>query len=57
MKGFRFKTLMSLDPHITLYRAYTQSGLTMTALAAEIGLTVARVSQLIARAKRLREKN
>ncbi len=40
-----------------LYRAYTQSGLTMTAMAAEIGLTVARVSQLIARAERLREKN
>jgi putative transposase len=36
--------------------AYTESGLTMTALAAEIGLTAARVSQLIARAERLRPK-
>ncbi len=36
-----------------LYRAYTESGLTMTAMAAEMGLTVARVSQLIARAERL----
>ncbi|MBB4846268.1 REP element-mobilizing transposase RayT [Paucibacter oligotrophus] len=31
--------------------AYVHSGITMTALAAEIGLTVARVSQLIARAE------
>ena len=38
-----------------LYRAYTESGLTMTALAAEIGVTVARVGQLIARVERLRE--
>lgn len=37
-----------------LRRAYTESGLTMTALANEIGLTVARVSQLIARAERSR---
>jgi putative transposase len=37
-----------------LRRAHTESGLTMTALAAEIGLTVARVSQLIARAEGLR---
>ncbi|RTL19280.1 MAG: transposase [Burkholderiales bacterium] len=35
-----------------LYRAYTESGLTMTAMAAELGLTVARVSQLIAKAER-----
>jgi putative transposase len=35
-----------------LRRAYTDSGLTMTAMAAELGLTVARVSQLIARAER-----
>lgn len=35
-----------------LHRAYTESGLTMTAMAAELGLTVARVSQLIARAER-----
>ena len=34
-----------------LRRAYTESGLTMTAMAAELGLTVARVSQLIARAE------
>ena len=39
-----------------LRRAYTESGLTMTSLAAELGLTVARVSQLIARAERLRQK-
>jgi REP element-mobilizing transposase RayT len=32
--------------------AYTESGLAMTAMAAELGLTVARVSQLIARAER-----
>lgn len=35
-----------------LHRAHTVSGLTMTALAAELGVTVARVSQLIARAER-----
>lgn len=34
-----------------LYRAYTESGQTMTALAAEVSLTLARVSQLIARAE------
>jgi REP element-mobilizing transposase RayT len=39
-----------------LRRAYTESGLTMTALAAEMGLTVARVSQLIARAEHQRLK-
>lgn len=38
-----------------LRRAYCESGLTMTALAAEIGLTVARVSQLIARAERQKD--
>ena len=32
-----------------LHSAHVESGITMTALAAEIGLTVARVSQLIAR--------
>lgn len=35
-----------------LHRAYTESGLTMTTMAAELGLTIARVSQLIARAER-----
>ncbi len=35
-----------------LHRGYTESGLTMTAMAAELGLTVARVSQLIARVER-----
>lgn len=35
-----------------LLKAHTQSSLTMTALAAELGLTVARVSQLIQRAER-----
>jgi hypothetical protein len=34
-----------------LYRAHTESGMTMTALPGEVGLTVARVSQLIARAE------
>ena len=32
-----------------LHSAHVESGITMTALAAELGLTVARVSQLIAR--------
>jgi putative transposase len=36
-----------------LRRAHRDSGLTMTAMAAELGLTVARVSQLIARAERV----
>ena len=30
-----------------LYRAHTESGMTMTAIAAELGLSVGRVSQLI----------
>jgi putative transposase len=34
-----------------LYRAHTEGGLTMTALAAELGLSVSRVSRLIARAE------
>jgi putative transposase len=34
-----------------LWMAHTRSGLRMTALAAELGLSVARVSQLIAKAK------
>jgi putative transposase len=36
-----------------LYRAHTEGGLTMTALAAELGLSVSRVSRLIARAEAL----
>lgn len=35
-----------------LRRAYTESGLSMTAMAAELGLTLGRVSQLIAKAER-----
>lgn len=35
-----------------LRRAYCESGLSMTAMAAELGLTLGRVSQLIARAER-----
>jgi len=35
-----------------LRRAHTESGLSMTTLAAELGVSVARVSQLIARAER-----
>lgn len=35
-----------------LHRAYTKSGLTMTAMAAELRLTVVRVSQLIAKAEK-----
>jgi putative transposase len=34
-----------------LWMAHTRSGLRMTALAAELGLSVARVSQLIAKAQ------
>jgi putative transposase len=34
-----------------LYCAYIHSGLTMTAMALELGITVARVSQLIAKAE------
>jgi plasmid maintenance system antidote protein VapI len=36
-----------------LRNAYVHSGLSMTAMAAELGLTVARVSQLVARAESL----
>jgi hypothetical protein len=35
-----------------LLRAHRESGLTMTAIAKELGLTIGRVSQLIARAER-----
>jgi putative transposase len=38
--------------HEALRCAYVISGISMTALAAELGLTVARVSQLVARAER-----
>jgi len=38
-----------------LRRAHTEGGLTMSAMAAELGLTVARVSQLVSRAERGRE--
>lgn len=38
-----------------LRRAHTEGGLTMTAMAAELGLTVARVSQLVSRAERARK--
>jgi len=34
-----------------LYRAHTEGGLTMTALARELGLSISRVSRLIARAQ------
>lgn len=40
-----------------LHSAYVESGITMTALAAEIGLTVARVSQLIAREEAARNSD
>ncbi len=39
-----------------LYRAYTESGLSMTALAAELGLSVSRVSRLIARVEQAKSK-
>jgi hypothetical protein len=38
-----------------LRRAHTEGGLTMTAMAAELGLSMARVSQLVSRAERARE--
>ncbi len=39
-----------------LYRAYTESGLSMSALAVELGLSVSRVSRLIARAEQAKDK-
>ena len=39
------------SPRLGLLCAYVHSGITITALAAEMKLTVARVSQLIARAE------
>jgi REP element-mobilizing transposase RayT len=39
-----------------LYRAHTESGLTMSAMAAELGLSVSRVSRLIARAEQAKGK-
>ncbi|WP_263561852.1 transposase [Paucibacter sp. DJ1R-11] len=38
-----------------LRRAHTEGGMTMTAIAAELGLTVARVSQLVSKAERALE--
>ncbi len=53
------KTAKSLDQLLqqcstrdeALYRAHVEGGMTMTAMAAQVGLTLARVSQLIARYK------
>jgi REP element-mobilizing transposase RayT len=39
-----------------LYRAYTESALSMTAMARELGLSVSRVSRLIAQAERAQAK-
>ena len=39
-----------------LYRAYTESGLSMSAMAAELGLSVSRVSRLIARVEQAKDK-
>lgn len=39
-----------------LYRAHTESGVSMTALARELGLSVSRVSRLIARAEQAKSK-
>ena len=40
-----------------LYRAYTESALSMTAMAREMGLSVSRVSRLVARAERGQAKD
>ena len=40
-----------------LFRAHTESGLTMSAIAKELGLSVSRVSRLIARAEEANGKN
>jgi REP element-mobilizing transposase RayT/DNA-directed RNA polymerase specialized sigma24 family protein len=40
-----------------VYRAHTESGLSMTAIAREIGLSVSRVSRLISQAERQRAKD
>jgi hypothetical protein len=40
-----------------LYRAYTESALSMTAMARELGLSVSRVSRLIAQAERVQAKD
>jgi hypothetical protein len=40
-----------------LYRAYTESALSMTAMARELVLTVSRVSRLIAQAEREQAKD
>jgi putative transposase len=39
-----------------LYRAYTESGLSMSTMAAELGLSVSRVSRLIAKAEQAKGK-
>jgi DNA-directed RNA polymerase specialized sigma subunit len=39
-----------------LYRAYTESGLSMTEMADELGLSVSRVSRLIARVEEAKGK-
>jgi DNA-directed RNA polymerase specialized sigma24 family protein len=39
-----------------LYKAYTESGLSMSAIAAELGLSVSRISRLIARAEQAKGK-
>ena len=39
-----------------LYNAHTQSAMTMSAIAREIGLSVSRVSRLIARAEGAKDK-
>lgn len=38
-----------------LYRAYSEGGLTMSAMAGELGLSVARVSQLVSKGRRPRQ--
>ena len=40
-----------------LLRAHTESGLTMSAIAKELGLSVSRVSRLIARAEGAKEES
>ncbi len=44
------------DRALALRQAYVQGGLTMTALAAELGLSVARISQLIAQTERVQPR-
>ena len=44
------------DREEALFRAYTESGLTMSAIATELGLSVSRVSRLIARTEEAKGK-